>query len=458
MNRTFYAIIVLQLLFIPVFSQRNLVINPDFETYEECPRSHNPENKSHKIIPGWTYPTWAASDYFNACSSLDAGIPENFAGNSEAHSGVAYVGAILSGTSESRREYIQGELKNPMVAGEKYCVSFFYKLASGSRFAVDQLSIYFSDKRVLTEGNEAMSLSPEFSNIDGLFLDNIEDWNRACYLYTAKGEEQFFIIGNFKNYSHTNYVITDKNVVNQRNKAYAYYYFDDVSIFPLENCNDCPCVQHDFEAAVTDTFYTGGADPVTGKTKELVNNGRIKLAMMGGTEPYSVTWSNGATGTFLKNLPAGKYTYYAQDNVNCLDSGTVVFKAPEVIEDNFMEGLKNIEEGAAIVLENIFFEYNETTLLPESYQELDQIVQFLKEGLVKKIEISGHTDSDGSESYNKKLSEGRAQSVVNYIVSKGINDDILVAVGYGESRPIDTNLSEEGKAKNRRVEFKVLKK
>jgi outer membrane protein OmpA-like peptidoglycan-associated protein len=110
------------------------------------------------------------------------------------------------------------------------------------------------------------------------------------------------------------------------------------------------------------------------------------------------------------------------------------------------------------VLNNIFFEFNKTTLLPESYPELDKVAEFMLSQDIELIEISGHTDSDGSESYNQKLSDGRAKSVVEYLISKGIHANSMKAVGYGELKPIDTNSSDAGKAKNRRVEFTLLKK
>jgi len=126
--------------------------------------------------------------------------------------------------------------------------------------------------------------------------------------------------------------------------------------------------------------------------------------------------------------------------------------------DEFVEGLQTIEEGESIVLENIFFEFNKTTLLPASYPELDKVAAFVIENNIQLIEIGGHTDSDGTEVYNQKLSEGRAKSVVEYLKTKGISVERMHAVGYGELKPIDTNLSEEGRAVNRRVEFTLLKK
>jgi outer membrane protein OmpA-like peptidoglycan-associated protein len=253
-------------------------------------------------------------------------------------------------------------------------------------------------------------------------------------------------------------VVTDKNVVNLRNKAYAYYYFDDVIISVLENCRDCPCVQHDFESRIIETRYTGGLDAVSGKVDKIINDGRIRIGLIGGTPPYGVTWGNNLSGPELKNLPAGKYIYVARDAYNCLSTDTVVFIEPEIIRDEFLDGLRAIDEGSAVVLENIFFEFNKTELLPASYAELDKVVQFMLEEDIKMIEISGHTDNEGSDTYNKKLSEGRASAVVGYLASKGISTERMAAVGYGESRPVDSNQTDAGRAQNRRVEFTLIKK
>jgi len=217
-------------------------------------------------------------------------------------------------------------------------------------------------------------------------------------------------------------------------------------------------VLHDFESRVIETRYSGGKDPMTGKVARIVNDGAIRIGLIGGVQPYTVTWNIGMTGTELRNLPAGTYVYTAKDKNNCLSSDTVIFTEPVIEKDDFLEGLKAIEEGSAVVLENIFFEFNKTELLPESFIELNKVVQFMLEEDIKEIEISGHTDNEGSDSYNQKLSEGRAASVVTYLSSQGIDPERMVAVGYGESRPVDTNSSDEGRAQNRRVEFVLIKK
>lgn len=460
---SFCIIIILSFVFpkkaISQVQSENLVINYSVEEFDKCPTDFTPEDKSHKLVKGWTYPTIATPDYFNKCAPpKKAGVPSNFAGISEAKTGNAYVGAILSGTDDGYREYIQGTLKTPLVAGKKYCVTFSYKLASFSKFAVDQLSLFFSEVEVKNEIRVNLPYKPQINNKQGLFLDNVEEWDDICTIYEASGKEKYFIIGNFKDYDNTNYVATDKYIKNLMNKSYAYYYFDDIYIRPLDNCTDCECVQHDFETQIIDTGYTGGFDPVSGKIPKKINDGHIKIAMVGGTPPYRVEWSNGMTGANIKGLPAGKYSYIAYDSYNCQGKGEVKFIEPVEIKDEFEEGLQTIEEGESIILKNIFFEFNKTTLLPKSYTELDKVASFMTESDIHLIEIGGHTDSEGSDTYNQKLSEGRAKAVVEYLKTKGIPADRLKSSGYGESKPIDSNLSEKGRAQNRRVEFTLLKK
>jgi outer membrane protein OmpA-like peptidoglycan-associated protein len=108
------------------------------------------------------------------------------------------------------------------------------------------------------------------------------------------------------------------------------------------------------------------------------------------------------------------------------------------------------------VLNNVFFETNKWDLKPESMIELNRLVDLLQANLDKKIEIGGHTDNVGSDEANLTLSNNRAQSVVDYLIKKGVAPDRLTAKGYGETQPIATNDTDAGRAKNRRTEFKVI--
>ncbi len=113
-------------------------------------------------------------------------------------------------------------------------------------------------------------------------------------------------------------------------------------------------------------------------------------------------------------------------------------------------------DGCALKLsDKIYFEFNKWNIDPRSFGLLDDVAKTLTEGENNKvtIEIGGHTDSKGSNKYNKKLSQKRVNSVMEYLAGKGIARNRMTAVGYGEEVPIDTNRTAEGRARNRRVEF-----
>ena len=117
-----------------------------------------------------------------------------------------------------------------------------------------------------------------------------------------------------------------------------------------------------------------------------------------------------------------------------------------------------IENDISVRINNIFFDYDKFELKPESFPELKRLVKFLKENPDAKVEISGHTDNSGTDEYNQNLSAKRAQAVVEYLISEGCKKEFLKSKGYGESKPINTNETEEGRANNRRVEFSFLNK
>ncbi|MEQ9439267.1 MAG: OmpA family protein [Cyclobacteriaceae bacterium] len=125
-----------------------------------------------------------------------------------------------------------------------------------------------------------------------------------------------------------------------------------------------------------------------------------------------------------------------------------------VFKDIFLEPL---EVGLSVRLNNIFFDYNKTTLRSESFEELDKVVDLLKVNKKLYIEIGGHTDNRGSDQYNEELSQGRAEAVRQYLVENKISEDRVTAEGYGESKPEVPNDSEENWQINRRVEFTILK-
>lgn len=174
--------------------------------------------------------------------------------------------------------------------------------------------------------------------------------------------------------------------------------------------------------------------------------------------------SDAESGEFFITLPLGKnYGYYADKEGYYPVARSIDLRDTENgvdIEVNIvLTPIEQIaEEGASIRLNNIFFDVNKATLKEESKAELDRFAKLLERFPNGRIEISGHTDSTASASYNKDLSQRRAQSVVDYLVSKGFSRKNFRAVGYGEEKPVADNGTEVGRALNRRVEFRFLKK
>lgn len=168
------------------------------------------------------------------------------------------------------------------------------------------------------------------------------------------------------------------------------------------------------------------------KTKRQVKDGKVSLQLRDG-EVYEISTS------------AKGYSYYS----------TELDLSKGEIEKEVKASLQSVEN-ISLVLNNITFEYNSYSLNATSYEELDNLVKYLQENEQYNVEISAHTDNSGPDDYNLKLSNLRANAVLQYLQDNSINQNRLKAKGYGESQPIYPNDTEENMARNRRVEFKVL--
>lgn len=163
-------------------------------------------------------------------------------------------------------------------------------------------------------------------------------------------------------------------------------------------------------------------------------------------------------GTFILSLPVDKD--YAL-NVSC--TGYLFYSMNFSVSGGREPLLLDVPMqpvlvGEKVVLKNIFFDTDKYELKPESSAELDKLFSFMGKNPSLRIEIGGHTDNVGSDAHNLELSQNRADAVFNYLVDKGIARERMTARGYGKSLPVDTNDTPEGRANNRRTEFKVLAK
>lgn len=157
------------------------------------------------------------------------------------------------------------------------------------------------------------------------------------------------------------------------------------------------------------------------------------------------------TGYFKTELNAGTYLAHVTKHGYLPFSENITFA-----KDTVFIPLQMAKQGVKVVLNNMFFATNRTSILPESEQALDDLYVFLSENPEVRIQITGHTDNVGSTSANQKLSEGRAKSVMNDIVNRGIDPSRITYEGKGASEPCATNDTAEGRAQNRRVEITIL--
>jgi len=168
--------------------------------------------------------------------------------------------------------------------------------------------------------------------------------------------------------------------------------------------------------------------------------------------------SNSFTGKYTVSLPAGKnYGISVEASGYVFESKNINFP----LQDTYLEIVDTIcmnkfAPNTTMILRNVFFDVDKATLRPESVQELNKLVETLNNNPNLKIQLSGHTDSDGNDDHNMVLSDNRAKAVVDYLIKKGIKADRLTWKGYGETQPIQPNDTAEHKQDNRRTEVKVL--
>lgn len=199
---------------------------------------------------------------------------------------------------------------------------------------------------------------------------------------------------------------------------------------------------------------------INAKTNEFISGSSIVYEDLEQGIQLGTALSDKTNGSYQIALPSEKkYGFLAEkegfyavsDNLDLIGLGRY-----GEIEKNLY--LHPIEKNEIIRLNNIFFDVDKSDLRKESDAEMNRLISFLNNNPSIKIKIEGHTDSQGSAPYNLKLSNERAKSVMNYLITKGINQARLSFEGFGLTKPIASNDTDEGKQKNRRVEFRIIEK
>ncbi|MDD2385313.1 MAG: OmpA family protein [Bacteroidales bacterium] len=457
-----------------IVESQNLVPNNSFEDAWSCPSSFA-ESPVSKPFPQWYNPNKGTPDQFHVCSPGDAGIPENFAGGIYPAEGVAYAGIILrevfydttkivKGVS---REYIQTKLTQVLKREKLYCVKLFYANSLKSLYAVDAMGITLTKEKIGTKDAGLIIQRPQVINKPGHIMDNQDYWQELCGTYRARGNEQYLTIGNFWDNSITNYQLNNTDATDT-NFIYAYYYIDDVRVFEIENPFECGCLN---DLSFGSDWMADNYDPETGYNSldlslladgrspndnssgndddDRLNNGNTSIN--NGTNQNNGDDANGNLG----DSSDGDGSNGGNDNNGeNLHSGLsfLDMKETEITDVAFNEA----KIGDKFNLNRIFFEFNSSELLTASFTELDRLFEIITAKPSLRIEIRGHTDNVGSNSYNKTLSVKRAAAVYDYLIAKGLDKSGLKYRGFGNQVPVADNESEQGRRLNRRVEIIIV--
>ncbi|MDX2191675.1 MAG: OmpA family protein [Bacteroidota bacterium] len=206
-------------------------------------------------------------------------------------------------------------------------------------------------------------------------------------------------------------------------------------------------------------FNTLTVNLVNSETNAPLNVATVTCSLKEGKELVGKTIASGGKADFkVKPDPAKIYVVVHAEGFISADY-IVEQTQPRYNKDTSVTvALAPIKIGQKVSLDHIYFEFGKADLLEESNDQLDVLVELLQENPNMEILIGGHTDNVGDKVRNKTLSESRVKSVDDYLISKGINTQRIKYKGYGDTKPVAKNDTEEGRAKNRRVEFTILKK
>ncbi|MEL7020439.1 MAG: OmpA family protein, partial [Bacteroidota bacterium] len=282
-------------------------------------------------------------------------------GNQLARSGQSMVGMTVYGCNKGKphcREYVQIQLKEPLVIGQVYEVSFWVAHLPKS-LQVNNIGLYFSEAKIDLKLATLIAREPQVKATEIVSAYG-RRWAQVRGKFTATTEAEYVVAGNFYPDSLTQIRSTRRDAY-----PYAYYYLDDISVRKVPPILDVPIRSDDL--------------------------------------------------TLLQP-----------------------------------------EEGKIIPLRNIYFETDEAELLPRSYVELNKLLQLMRDHPRLIIQINGHTDAQGEDEYNQSLSQKRAAAVVAFLNQNGIDSTRTLFEGYGSTRPIASNITEEGRQQNRRVELLIV--
>lgn len=239
--------LIILLIYLPFagFSQ-NLVKNPSFEEGlpEKTIKSRNPEGDAGRpFLPGWWVPTCASPDLFNSVSSSAKGVLVP-----KARTGKGMAGLVLGESKNlstfyggSYKEYLEGELTEPLLAGKTYCVEFYLGMDQTTAFFGTNIGAYLSDHSIMQKNKTGLDAVPQIKLEKDTLFTSYNGWVKVCGKYKAKGGEKYITIGSFGQRYMIPMKTQDVAPRKTRGNVFrnAYYYLDDVAVYPDEETDCC---------------------------------------------------------------------------------------------------------------------------------------------------------------------------------------------------------------------------
>jgi len=401
---------LLLLLFFLNLQAQNLIPNPGFEDVNICEKYKeqcSPKAWRNVLLKGFRFPEVALMD------SREGIVPKK-----------GMRAAIIPLFHKSRKDdrtFIQVPFLCELEKGKKYTFSFHYLL---SEETTQSIGLIFSDSLgILEDDYPLIGQKPDIEitlNDQPLF----KTWQKFSIDYTAKGGEQGMIFGNYMHDKDIEYTPTVRLKKSHHYARRLTIWLDEFSLIPVDELEN-PCDMEKNLKAIYD-------DSIRHYIKDIVMHKDIPEEIVEEEEPVIPPPTH--VGCFPKKEEAEK-------------------PKPAIVEEK-KEGISNkIIVNQSFVLNNINFENNSTRLLSSSYAELNRLLASLKTNPSYKIQIIGHTDNVGSASDNMRLSRRRAEAVATYLIENGISASRISSLGRGENEAAFDNATEEGRSRNRRVEF-----
>jgi outer membrane protein OmpA-like peptidoglycan-associated protein len=450
--KTEVVLIILSFLGVLGIHAQNLVINPGFENFKHIPSAS--ELKKYAVNPpvlklshaeGWTVPfeNDGADLYSETSSDTSYKTPRNEAGSQVPRSGKSYAGIFIRKSHlTDYREYIQGKLSEPMQKGKLYHISFYVSLSDKSRLASSSIGMYISgtDYTQDQKTKPYLQFRPQIVSDSTKYLSDKKRWMKVSGTYWAKGGEEYFILGLFKNDKRSDFAwINDSKAVNSIYESY--YYIDDVCI--SATASDCKDKTDDLlvlKNSDKELYYQKGNMTILGKVTDKLTgtplSARLVLHEIN-EEDNAARFGSGANGKFMVSRKVARY-YVFVGLEGYIPKAAYVTPGNFAVDINFK--LAPMKRGATSELLNYYDIIDgETKFIRFCEEEIGHLAEFLSDNPGLKIRINSHgyipSRSGLKDSEEDILWETntRARQLAELLLDYGANSWQISYKGFGTS-------------------------